>query len=172
MVGMATVLGRYDIAFRSSFLLVLQLVGINLSAALIFRAFGLSSKGARYTRGKSWLFPVFLGGTAAFLVGLLSLQFAMPPSLERSSLEQKATATVQTVVRDYEAVNYIDADVRFTQTPDIGTNTLLALVYVQARSPSLSTTEIQETLRANLRAELNAAIANTEPLIMVNVLSP
>jgi uncharacterized membrane protein len=172
MVGMATVMGRTDIALRSSFLLVLQLVGINLSAALIFRAFGLSSKGARYTRGKAWLFPVFLGGTAALLVGLLSWQLTMPPGLQRSSLEQKAAATVQTVVQDYEAVNYIDADVRFTQSTDTDTNTLLAMVYVQARSPALSTTEIQETLSADLRAELNEAIAHTEPLVMVNVLAP
>jgi uncharacterized hydrophobic protein (TIGR00271 family) len=173
MVGMAVVIGRYDIALRSIYLLLLQLVGINLSAAIIFRSFGLSSTGARYTRGKGWLFPVALGITAALLAGLLGWQYSNSPSLERSSLEQQATATVQRLVQNQEDLNYLDADIRYTQSSDTDTNTLLAVVYVQAQPDNpLAPETIQENLSADLEQELNQALSNTEPLVMVNVLGP
>jgi uncharacterized hydrophobic protein (TIGR00271 family) len=173
MVGMAVVIGRYDIALRSIYLLLLQLVGINLSAAIIFRSFGLSSTGARYTRGKGWLFPVALGITAALLAGLLGWQYSNSPSLERSSLEQQATATVQRLVQNQEDLNYLDADIRYTQSSDTDTNTLLAVVYVQAQPDNpLAPETIQENLSADLEKELNQALSNTEPLVMVNVLGP
>ncbi len=173
MVGMALVIGRYDIALRSAFLLVLQLVGINLSAALVFRTFGLSSTGARYTRGKSWLFPVALGVTAALLAALLGWQYSNPPALERASLEQQATATVQEVIRDRGDLNYLTSDIRFTQSSDGGNNKLLAVVYVQEQANnSLSAEAIQERLSQSLRQELNQSLQDTDPLIMVNVVGP
>jgi uncharacterized hydrophobic protein (TIGR00271 family) len=173
MVGMALVIGRYDIALRSAFLLVLQLVGINFSAALIFRSFGLSSTGARYTRGKGWLFPVALGVTAALLVALLGWQYSNSPSLKRSSLEQKATATVQNVIRERDGLSYLDSDIRFTQTTGEEGNQLLAVVYVQDQAPDPPSPQaIKDGLSWELRQELQDSLQDTEPLVMVNVLEP
>jgi uncharacterized membrane protein len=173
MVGMALVIGRYDIALRSAFLLVLQLAGINLSAALVFRAFGLSSTGARYTRGKSWLFPVALGATAALLVALLGWQYSGTPALERSSLEQKATATVQDVIRQQDGLSYLDSDIRYTQASVEEGNRLLTIVYVQEQPNNPQSPEaIQASLSRDLRQELSETLQDTEPLVMVNVLSP
>jgi uncharacterized hydrophobic protein (TIGR00271 family) len=173
MVGMSLVIGRYDMAMRSAFLLLLQLVGINLSAALVFRAFGLSSTGARYTRGKGWLFPLVLGITAALLALLLGWQYSGSPALERSSLEQQATATVQTVVQDSEAANYVAADVFYTQSTDTPDNTLLAVVYVEEiPGNGLTDKAIRQTLSTDLEAELEQTLPDTEPLVMVNVLNP
>jgi len=173
MVGMALVIGRYDIALRSAFLLVLQLVGINLSATLVFRSFGLSSTGARYTRGKGWLFPVALGVTAALLVALLGWQYSNPPSLERSSLEQKATATVQNVIGKRDGLNYLDSDIRFTQTTGEDGNQLLAVVYVQDQAPDPPSPQtIQDGLSRELQQELRDSLQDTEPLVIVNVLEP
>lgn len=172
MIGMALVIGRYDIAMGSTFLLVLQLVGINLSAALVFRAFGLSSRGARYSRGKNWLFPTAIGVTAALLVALLGWQYSGTPALERSSLEQKATATVQHVIGERDGLNYLDSDIRFTQTPLEETNRLLAVVYVQDQVDGAQGRATEASLSRDLRRELRESLENTEPLVMVNLLGP
>ncbi len=42
LIGMATVMGRWELVLSGGFLLLLQLVGINLSGAVVFRLFGLS----------------------------------------------------------------------------------------------------------------------------------
>jgi uncharacterized hydrophobic protein (TIGR00271 family) len=44
IVGMASAIGRWDMAISELFLLFLQLCGINFSAALLFRVFGLSAQ--------------------------------------------------------------------------------------------------------------------------------
>ena len=98
--GMAIALGLWSMALNCVYLLVLQLVGINLAAATVFRFYGLSQKGARYERGKKWLFPVAIAITTAALVGLLSYQFTSDTNLQRSSLEQRANAEVQKVIKD------------------------------------------------------------------------
>lgn len=173
IVGIALVLGRFDIATRGSFLLLLQLLGINLAAALVFRTFGLTSKGARYTRGKRWLFPVVLGVTVVLLSGLLTWQFSPSVALQRTSLEQQATATIQTLVQQQAGVEYLNADVRFTQATDSAANKLMAIVYVQDILPNDQSNEaISADLSAAIKTELNETLRNTVPLVQVTVLEP
>lgn len=173
IVGIAIVLGRYDIAMRTIFLLLLQLVGINLSAALVFRTFGLSSRGARYSRGRRWLFPLALGITVLALVGLLGWQFAPPIALERTSLEQQATQTIQTVVQQQSELQYLSADVRYTQATQTSDGTLLALVYVQeAPNVTASDEAMRQQLSSLLKAELTEALKGTTPLVNITILEP
>lgn len=172
IVGMAIVLGRYDIVTGSCFLLLLQLIGINLSAALIFRVFGLTATGARYDRGKSWLFPVTLGITIVALSGLLSWQLTNPPNLERASRAQDATATIQSVVQNHPTLTFIDADVRFTRSLPTNRHTLLCVLYVQRQPQNqLSPEAIRDDLTADLQNKLEQAMPNVTPLVQVNVLT-
>lgn len=173
IVGIGLALGRYDIVMRSGYLLLLQLVGINLSAALIFRGFGLSSQGARYTRGRRWLFPVALGLTCLALTGLLSWQFAPSVALERTTLEQQAQTTIQTVIQQQAEVKYLAADVRFTQATQSNENTILATVYVQ-KLPSMSASDsaISQQISAQIKTELSQTLKDTTPLVDVTLLQP
>jgi len=97
---------------------------------------------------------VALGVTAALLVALLGWQYSNPPSLERSSLEQKATATVQNVIGKRDGLNYLDSDIRFTQTTGEDGNQLLAVVYVQDQAPDPPS---PQTIQDGLSRELQQA---------------
>ena len=72
--GMAIALGMWSMVLNCVFLLVLQLAGINLAAATVFRFYGLSQKEARYKRGSKWVFPATIGITTAVLISLLTYQ--------------------------------------------------------------------------------------------------
>lgn len=173
IVGMASAIGRWDMVISGLFLLLLQLVGINFTAALLFRFFGLSSQGVRYNRGKRWLFPVTLGLTVAVLVSLLTWQFAQTPTLQRSTLAQRANAEVQKVVSQNPLVNLVEANVRFTGANIKGQNTLLSIVYVQPR-PGVSATkdEISSRLEQEIQTRLQEQNLNITPLVDVSVLEP
>lgn len=173
IVGIAPVIGRYDIALRGLFLLLLQLVGINLSAALIFRSYGLSSSGARYNRGRRWLFPMTLGVTTLALIGLLTWQFVPSVSLERSSLEQQASVVIQDLVQTYPDLTFLTAEVQYTQATSSSTNTLLAIVYVQEEEGSRrSRAATRQALSTQIKTELEQVLPSTTPLVDVNVLQP
>jgi len=173
IVGMASVMGKWDMAISGLFVLLLQLVGINFTAALLFRVFGLSTQGTRYKRGKRWLFPVTLAFTVAVLVSLLTWQFASPPFLQRSTIAQRVNADIQQVVNQNSLVDLVDSNAKFTGNNIKGQNTLLSVVYVQRREGvSASSEEISSRLTQEIQTHLQKQNFNITPLVNVNVLEP
>ena len=171
IVGMAGVIGRWDLVTNGLFLLLLQLGGINLSAALLFRLFGLSTQGSRYQRGKRGVFPLSVGLSAIVLAGLMLWQFSDAPNLQRSSRAQRANAEVQQVVQQSNLAKLVESNVRFTRADISGQETLLCVVYVQ-RQPSI--TRSAEQIRADLTQSIQTRLLqqgfNVTPLVEVTVL--
>jgi uncharacterized hydrophobic protein (TIGR00341 family) len=173
VVGMAMAIGRWDLVTGSLFLLLLQLCGINLSAALLFRWVGLSTRGARYSRGKKAVVPIALCITVLALIGLLVWQFIHSPNLERASLAQRANAEIHQIVEQEPSVQLVESNVRFTRSNISGQDTLLTVLYVQ-RSPNAteSDTAIRDRLTQAVQTHLVKQGFNVTPLISVNVLEP
>lgn len=171
IIGMSMAIGRWDLVVNGVFLLLLQLSGINLSAAILFRTFGLSTKGARYQRGQRGVFPVALGTSAIAIAALLTWQLSNPPSLERSSRAQRANAEVQTVIQRFPQVELVESTARFTRSTIAGQNTLLSEVYVQ-RQPGLDDADaaIQAELTQAIQSHLLDQGFNVTPLVSISVL--
>lgn len=171
IVGMASALGRWDMVISGLFLLFLQLCGINFSASLLFRLYGLSTKGTRYQRGKKLVFRSALVMTVIALAGLLTWQFSNSPNLERSSRAQRANAEVQKAVEEVGLAKLVESNVRFTRSNIEGQNTLLSVVYVQ-RLPKVtqSSQEIRDRLTQAIQTHLLKQGFNLTPLVDVNVL--
>jgi uncharacterized hydrophobic protein (TIGR00271 family) len=171
IVGMATAIGRWDMVINGLFLLLLQLFGINISAALLFRLYGLSVRESRYSRGKKGVFPITVTVTAIALVGLLTWQFSNPPALERSSRAQRANAEIQDVIQQENLADLVEANIRFTQPSISGQNTLLCVVYVQrAEGVTLPSEEIRSRLTRAIQTRLWERGFNVTPLVDVSVL--
>lgn len=171
LVGMAMAMGLWQMVISGIFVLLLQLFGINLTAAILFRVFGLSTKGTRYTRGKQWVFPATLTVTVVALIGLLSWQLTNPPQLLRSTRAQRATAEVQQVVEASGIAKLVEANVRFTGPNTQDRNTLLGVVYVQRqKGVSASSQEIRDSLTRQIQKHLIKQGFNVTPLIDINVL--
>lgn len=170
LVGMASAIGRWDLVINGLFLLLLQLGGINLSAALLFRLFGLSTQGSRYQRGKQGVFPIAIAISICVLTGLLIWQFSNSPNLERASRAQRANAEVQKVIQQSDLVKLIESNVRFTRA-DSSENTLLCVVYVQ-RQPDVvrSTDQIRAELTQAIQTHLLQQGFNVIPLVDVILL--
>ena len=171
IIGMATALGRWEMVVSGVFLLLLQLLGINFSAALLFRYFGLSARGARYSRGKKWVFPIVIGITVLLLMGLLSWQFGDSPNLQRSSRAQRAVAIVQKTVDNSDLAHLVEANVRFTRSTIQDQNTLLGLVYVQPKpGVNISSEQISDRLRTKIQTNIIQQGFDVVPLLDVSVL--
>ncbi|MTJ10995.1 DUF389 domain-containing protein [Anabaena sp. UHCC 0204] len=171
IIGMSSAIGRWDMVISGLFLLFLQLCGINLSAALLFRIFGLSAQGTRYQRGKQKVFFSALVITIMVLAGLLTWQFINSPNLQRSSLAQRANAEVQKTVEQVGLAKLIESNVRFTRSNIVGQDTLLCVIYVQ-RQPQVtaSNQEISDRLTQSIQTHLLKQNFNVTPLVDVNVL--
>jgi uncharacterized hydrophobic protein (TIGR00341 family) len=173
IVGMSMAIGRWDMVTGGVFLLLLQLCGINLSAALLFRGFGLSTRGARYSRGRKAVFPIALSITLLALIGLLIWQFMNSPNLQRANLTQRANVEVQEAVKQEPSAQLVESNVRFTRSSIPGQNILLTVLYVQ-RSPDAteSDTAIRDRLTQTIQTRLVKQKMDVTPLVSVNVLEP
>jgi uncharacterized hydrophobic protein (TIGR00271 family) len=173
LIGMSSAMGRWDMVVNGAFILLLQLVGINLGGTLIFRAYGLKSEGQRYERGRPVIFYISLGLSMLILIGLLIWQFSISPDLQRSTQEQRAASEVQLVLENYPRAQLVQSELRFTR-PQIGDqNTLLGIIYVQ-RNPGVNETaeEIRQELTRMVQNRLLSEGYNVTPLIDVVVLDP
>jgi uncharacterized hydrophobic protein (TIGR00271 family) len=171
VVGMAIAMGRWDMAVNGLFVLLLQLVGINFSASIMFRIYGMSARGARYDRGKKLVFPAILAVTILALAGLLTWQFSSSPELQRSSRSQRATAEIQKVVNNSNLAELVEADVRFPNPNIKGQNTLLGTVYVQRKAGvTESAQQIRDRLTKDIQTNLLEQGFNATPLVDVSVL--
>ncbi|MBD2299850.1 TIGR00341 family protein [Nostoc sp. FACHB-87] len=171
IIGMSSAIGRWDIVISGLFLLFLQLCGINFSAALLFRVFGLSAQETRYQRGNKRVFYSALVITVITLAGLLTWQFINSPNLQRSSLAQRANAQVQKTVKQVGLAKLVEANVRFIRSDITGQDTLLSVIYVQ-RQPQVTTSnqEISDRLTQAIQTQLLNQDFNVTPLVSVNVL--
>ncbi|MEB3338766.1 MAG: DUF389 domain-containing protein, partial [Leptolyngbyaceae bacterium] len=171
IIGMAGAIGRWDLTVSGLFLLLLQLVGINLSASLLFRGIGLSTQGARYQRGQKRIFPIAWWFSALAIASLLIWQLTNPPNLERSSLAQRANAVVQQIIQQNQSVNLVEANVRFTRSNTPNQNTLLSVIYVERKpNTTQSANEIRRQLTQRIQQSLLNQGFNATPLVDVNVL--
>jgi uncharacterized membrane protein len=157
IVGMATAIGRWDLAVSSLFVVALQLVGINLSGAVVFRLFGLSQGGARYETTSPWLFQVGIIVSALLLGGLLAVQFSDPVVLERPGLAQRATVEMEEVLRKSELAESIEVTARFPQAgskkegPLLGKAIVLPAGNGTAQPPEDLRRELARLLQERLR---------------------
>lgn len=172
VVGMAPVMGRWDLVGSAAFLLVLQLTGINLTAAVLFRLYGMSSSGHRYGQGRPRLFPVGLVVTTLVLLGLVALQFGSGPALQRLSLQHQATEALHEEVAASGLGDLVAAEVRFVTFRTAGPEQLLAEVHVRVDRTRGDDADVTEELTRLLERRLTAADLGATPLVAVTVVSP
>ena len=168
LVGMAMAIGEWGMMVSALFVLLLQIAGINLAGAVVFRAYGINSRGARYDRGRRWVSAAAWSASLVVLAGLLVWQFSDPPNLTRSTQAKRATADVRQAVQEANVGQLIQANAQFTRADIEGQNTLLVTIYVQGNSAQAKA--IETRLVEKVKAKLQGYHAT--PLVDVTVLEP
>lgn len=167
LVGMGAAIGEWGIVASAAFLLFLQIAAINVSGAVVFRLYGISPRGARYRRGRSWVSATAWTGALAAGIALVTWQFSSAPNLLRSSQAQRATADVRQVVQESGAARLVKANAEFTRGDIPGQNTLLVTVYVQAEGAGDN--GVKDRLTGAIKQRLSA-LYDAVPLVDLTVL--
>lgn len=172
IIGMAMAIGKWEMVTSGVFLLILQLIGINLTGSIVFRIFGLTSEGPRYNRGKKKIFKTSIAITILALAGSMYWQFYSNPEMQRSSRSQRANAEIQQIVEKNENVNLVESNVRFTRADIEGQNTLLCVIYVQKKEgkADIDEAELKKNLTSTIQTSLLNSGFNVTPLVDVVVL--
>lgn len=174
LTGMGIVIGEWDMVVSGVFLLGLQLVGINLTGAAVFRLFGVQAEGPRFSRGRPVITWMSSAVAVAGLAILLLAQFGTAsPQFERSTLAQRARAEIISTVNANPDAELVDADVRFTRADIPGQDTLLVVLYIQTpEGTRMSKQELSQTVTTEVQQAIEEQNFNVTPLVAVTVLDP
>lgn len=171
IVGMAMVLGQFQMAKSGAYLLLLQLFGINIAAALVFWVFGLAPKGTRYKRGEPLVKWSALGGTVLALAALFLWQYNTQPNIQRSTLSKRYRTDVQRLIKESGLAEPVKISASFTRSNIEGQNTLLVEAFVQKKGER-SASEIEAELTSRIKEQLNKKGEDITPLVDISVLTP
>ena len=172
IVGMAAALGDFDMVKSGSVLLVLQLAGIHLTGAVLFRLHGLSPRGARYERGRKRVFAISIAASAVVLAGMLTWQFGTT-QFQRPTDAQRATAIAKRIVDDSGLAHPVEIGMRFTRADIPGQRTLLGVIYVQLREGvTAEPSTVERRLAREIEQELLRVAPDLVPLVQVQALEP
>ena len=115
-LGMSMAIGERVLALNSLYILVLQVVAINLSGGLVFYFHGVRPQQALYERGRLSVTRTSFATTSLLLVTLLFFQFQGSPSLQRSSREQSLAAEIRGQVENNHRLQLLKLEVDFLPT--------------------------------------------------------
>lgn len=172
IVGIALAVGRADLVWSGLFVLGLQFVGIHVAATLVFRLCGLDERGARYDRGRRWIFVVATALAVAALAALLLLQFRESPEYQRTSVAQRAAAEIRERLARDPAVRPVRTEISFTRADLPAEDALLCIVYVQREPGAPPAEQVRAAVTEEVQALLSARGYRTTPLVDVRVLEP
>lgn len=112
---MRTVFMELDVILSSVFRIILQLVGIHLSATLVFRYYGkVNTKGVRFYGGNKKITIISNIAAVVLFIGLGIWQFADPPFLRKASMNTELTEDVQQHLMQMDEIYPIEETVNFT----------------------------------------------------------
>jgi len=173
LLGISLVMRLWDVAMNTGFILLLQLVGINIGGAVIFRLYGVNYNLQRYSRGQRTVFLIGLIASALVIAGLLTWQFSGDLRLQRSSEGARATQLIEQVVKDSGLGEAIEVDARFT-APDVsGESVLISDIIVEyAPGAPLAPEAAELHLQLAIEDALQQQNPQVTPLVNVDVRRP
>lgn len=172
LIGMALHFGNWQMVQSGVFLLILQLAGIQLAAALVFRYLGkVTTKGVRFADGRENIFKLSLAVTVLLLGGLMYWQFNRQPNLQKGSLATQITEAIMSEIAEVPNIETIEVNARFTRGTLPTLNPVLCELYLYNRNDTLSNEAARQLLQEKLYKDIKAKNWNADPMFDITFLN-
>jgi uncharacterized membrane protein len=146
VIGIALVLGHMSLLQSGIFLVLLQLVAINVTGAVVFRWHGIQIENSRYDRGRRYLYPVMVGLSVLGTGLLLVWQFSTSPDLQRSSLQSDIQTGIQERLTDELPVFLLSSDVEILPNSESNTSIIYtSITFTPLESSDRPVSTLEET---------------------------
>lgn len=173
LVGMALVLSEPGVLAASLFVLALQLAGINIAAAIVFRLAGVRSSGMRYARGRPAVQRA--AGVVSLLAvcALLVVQFAASPNLRRETLERDAETAARDALTAMAGVRPVSIEARYAREDVADRRTLLVTGYASRTAQTQQdTAALEAAVSKAVTTAIRRELPDTAALVDIAVAAP
>jgi uncharacterized membrane protein len=167
LMGIGAVLGEARLVGSAAFVAALQLVGINVAGALVFRLLGVGTTIPRARAGARrtvWLAGVV---SAVTLLAMLGLQWATHPELSREAVVVQVEAATTATLDEQPGFVAVGATARFPLGGDHPTGRLAVEGRIVATGDP--GTPSKEEMTAAVRQRLLDDFPDIDPLVSITV---
>lgn len=156
LVGIGLYLMNGEIIASSIFTIILQLLGIHLSATLVFYFYGkVTPDGIRFLEGKK---AVLIGTSTVMLLAIGAMmywQFSNPPYLRKASMNTEITEALGKELEKIGAITVLDKQATFTNTKYKGKSVVNLQASILANDTSSSPENIKKRVVKHLQRNLH-----------------
>lgn len=147
LVGIGLYLMDWEVVSSSLFRIILQLLGIHLSATLVFYFYGkVSPDGIRFLKGKKMMGIITTFIVVAGIGALMFWQFNEPPYLQKASMNTELTEELDAELKKLDYIQVLEKSVSFPNKKMNG----LSIASFETTVLPKDTTISQENLKASI----------------------
>jgi uncharacterized membrane protein len=170
LIGAGIYLLDWEVVSSSVFRIILQLLGIHLSATLVFYFFGkVTPSGVRFLKGNKMLTYITSGIVALAIGGMMVWQYSQPPFLRKASMNTELTEEFDKKLNKLDFIEVINKDVSFTNTKINGNPTVSYSVTVLPKNTDVSETVLKKRIIEYLKENLKYHDDDIYQVYQVNI---
>ena len=170
LIGAGLYLMDWEIISSSVFRVVLQLLGIHLSATLVFYFFGkVTPSGVRFLKGNKKLTWLTSGFVVVAIGAMMFWQFSQPPFLRKASMNTELTELLDQELDKLDYIKVISKDVSFTNTMINGNPTVSYNITVLPNETDLSDKELKTAIIEHLKEHIHHQDENIHEVYQINL---
>lgn len=171
LIGMGMNIGNWQLVRSGVFLLIFQLVVIQLVAALVFRYLGkVTIRGVRFADGREAVYRYSILTSGLIIVGMLYWQFSNQPALQKASLNTQITEVMHTELNKLKDIETIEVNARFTRGTLQKLNPVICELYLYNRNDSLTDEQVKQLVRDILYKRIKAKDWGADPMFDITML--
>lgn len=170
LIGAGLYMMDWQVVSSSFFRIILQLLGIHLTATAVFYFYGnVSPEGVRFLKGKK------ITGLVTTLIVVLGIgalmywQFSQPPFLRKASMNTELAEELDAELKKIDYIEVLNKDVTFTNNQLNGRSIANFQATILAKDTVISRGALQETVIEHLKENLNLDERNIYQVYQIQV---
>lgn len=170
LVGIGLYMGDWEVVSSSLFRIILQLLGIHLSATLVFYFYGkVSPDGIRFLKGKKMTGIITTLIVVLGIGALMVWQFIEPPYLRKASMNTELTEELDAELKKLDYIQVLEKSVRFPNKKINGLSIASFETTVLPKDTLISQEALKAAIIRHLKENLNFRDRNIYQVYQVHV---
>lgn len=170
LIGVGLYMMDWQVVSSSLFRIILQLLGIHLTATLVFYFYGnVSPEGVRFLKGKKMTGLVTTLIVVLGLGALMYWQFSRPPFLRKASMNTELAEELDAELKKIDYIEVLNKDVTFTNNQLNGRSIANFQATILPKDTAISSEALKKTIVEHLKENLNLDERNIYQVYQIQV---
>lgn len=172
LIGAGLYMMDWQVVTSSLFRILLQLLGIHLSATLVFYLYGkVTPNGVRFLKGKIKTTLLTVIVVIFSIGGMMFWQFGQPPFLRKASMNTELTDILDSELQKIDYIKVLNKRVTFSNTKIEGASIVNFQATILAKDTVISGQDLQSAVIAYLKENLEYSYKNVYEVYQIQVVT-